>query len=363
MEHPWDLRAKNASQYLKTILDLPIMAIIKQVDAFLESTYPGKGYRLIVSGGAAINRYFENSPYLKTTDYDLKLVAPTVSYIKAYTDETNKNLEEVHFEVVRTFGQELADYIYSIGDKLNEQLNLLFHAELRLVDEYGALLKINKPGTNLYNLEFKLQDTISGELYTDAIIDLFRVNLDNIASEDFTYDPVGCNKENPKSWSNYHYAQFSGFEGISNPILSTTGGIYYIPTFEVDGILYAGLGYLIWDTLRMIRNAEKRHLSKLNRYKEKFWAIISSLNDPKTYLSCYMMGGYINKCNQDHTSCGLPFDKCNIGDACYNKSDLVRRGQAAGYFPEVISGEFEEKLDDIGIQFMCENSKQINLLP
>ena len=95
----------------------------------------------------------------------------------------------------------------------------------------------------------------------------------------------------------------------------------------INGIPYAGLGYIIWDTYRMVANSIKLGLSKQQRYIEKRDAILHALNNPVRNLSCESMKDFVKVCEKK-------FDTCVIkGKKFYSKMEVLKYGLVEGLIP------------------------------
>lgn len=271
---------EEAEIYLKEVLSMPVELGIKDLNQQLEKDRLVPGLKLIVTGGQAIQSYFSNSPPLRTHDYDLKLVAP-------------KNIPIT--STVRTRMMVLSRGITSYLEiTLNNYVSkMLTNLKRTIRDKYGLELidrdgKVFIASTHLRNqllniITFKLRG--EGKVRTNSIIDVYVV------------DPEEMDLK-------AHYATFTGLKG-SNPILSEDAGNYYIPLRYINGIPHAGMGYIIWDTFRMIELSKERGSLKLTRYMEKRDAIIQALNNPNERLSCNSMKEYIQECEKTYNECRI----------------------------------------------------------
>lgn len=265
---------ESAEIYIKELLSVPIDLAIKEINKQLYVDRVIPGLKLIVSGGQAIQEYFPNSKQLRTHDYDLKLVTPKTVKI---TSSVIKRMKILSKGIIRYFDIYLNDYISTILEKVKQDIK----------DKYGLMLldkdgKVFTSAENLRNdylniLTFKLRDT--QKIRSNSLIDVYTVN--------------------PKEISE-HYYTFTGLDG-SNPILSEDAGDYYIPLRYINGIPYAGMGYVLWDTLRMVDNSRENKSLKYSRYVAKRDAIIQALNDPEAKLSCDAMKKYVAECESKST--------------------------------------------------------------
>jgi len=78
---------------------------------------------------------------------------------------------------------------------------------------------------------------------------------------------------------------------------------------EIQEDLYIfGLGYLVWDIVRMInwslknydRTNDRRNLNnKLDKYLKKYYDLIEAINNPEFYINCYSWKEFIRKCKNN----------------------------------------------------------------
>ena len=272
----------KAEIYLKEILSMPIEFAIKDLNKQLFKDRIVPGLKLIVTGGQAIQAYFPNSPPLRTHDYDLKLVAPKNILI---TPTVRFRMNLLGKGITKYLNIVLNNYISTILSKTKR--DIMNKYGLQLLDKNG---KVFTSTTNLKNdqlniLTFKLRG--KGKIRTNSMADVYVV------------DPSEQGEE-----IEAHYKTFTGLEG-SNPILSQDAGNYYIPFKYINGIPYAGMGYIVWDTYRMVNESLERGLPKHNRYVEKRDSILQALNDPNSRLSCDSMKDYVKQCEVKYNECKI----------------------------------------------------------
>lgn len=268
----------QAEMYLKEILSIPVELAIKGLNKILEKDRIVPGLKIIVTGGQAIQSYFPNSPELRTHDFDLKLVAPKNITI---TPTVKNRMLLLGRGITRYLDVVLNNYTAKILPKIKKEIRSKYG--LKLLDKNR---KIFTSTTNLRNnqlniLTFKLTD--GRKIRTNSMIDVYVV------------DPVEIQK---------HYKTFTGLEG-SNPILSQDAGNYYIPLKYINGIPYAGMGYIVWDTYRMIAESLEKGLVKYPRYVEKRDAILHALNNPRTKISCDALKDYVATCEKKYGDCRI----------------------------------------------------------
>lgn len=313
----------EAEIYLKEIVSLSIETSMKEINKYLMNDRVVPNLKLIITGGQAIETYFPFSPSLRTHDYDLKLVA------SKYTNINNTVLDRMLLlgrGIVRYLTQGLNKYIIKILPKIKSEIKTKYDVEL--VDQKGIVFKSSSKLRNnfLNSVTFKLRD--SSKIRTNAIADVYVVD--------------------PKEISE-HYLTFTGLEG-SNPILSEDAGNYYIPIRYINGLPYAGLGYILWDTLRMIENSKLLGLSKYQRYVQKRDAIIQGLNSPNEKLSCNAMKDYIK-------TCSLTYSECEIKGRRFKTVDsILRYAVQEGIIPIEYYSTIRNNYD---INYICTSVKKM----
>ena len=272
MSSPFD----QAEIYIKEVLAIAIEMAVRDINQELDRDKQIPELKLIVTGGQAIQAYFPNSPPLRTHDFDLKLIAPSkiihTSLVKERMVTLGKGIVK-YIEII--INKYITDMLDSIRDNIknNSGIELIVNEEGSV---FTASTNLRHKQLNTVIFRMKSDDTIR----TNSICDVFVVNPDDI----------------------YHYHTFTG-DSESEPILSSTGGDYYIPINEINGIPFAGLGYLVWDTQRMVIVSQDEKLPKHNRYVEKRNAIIAALNDPLYKLSCNSMKDFMVKCEKEYKTC------------------------------------------------------------
>ena len=271
---------ERAEIYLKEVLAIPIELAIKDLNTLLAQDEQIPGLKILVTGGQAIQIYFPNSPPLRTHDFDLKLVAPKNITITPYVRSR-----------MMLLGRGCSRYIEIILNKYitqEVQTNIIKRFNLELLSEEG---KIFSAVTNLKNdmlniVKFRIRG--EGRIRTNSIADVYVVDPQEIKEHYYTF----TNLDGPDGYG-------------SNKILSEDAGNYYIPIRYVNDIPYAGMGYILWDTLRMVDVSQRLNLPKQERYQQKRDAIIQALNDPNSKLSCNAMKEYILQCEQKYNSCTI----------------------------------------------------------
>jgi len=317
---------EEAENYLKEILTLPVELSIKEINKQLKNDRIVPGLKLIVTGGQAIESYFPNSPPLRTHDFDLKLVAPKYSPVN---ENTKKRMLLLARGIVRYLEKQLNAYLIEVLPKIKGEIKSRYGLELVSINSKVFKSVVKLKNNLLHIVSFKHRDAVKTR--TNSLVDVYVVDPKEIVE---------------------HYKTFTGLEG-SNPILSEDAGDYYIPIKYINGIPYSGMGYVLWDTLRMIDNTkETRYVknSKYDRYVQKKDAIIQALNDPNQKLSCNSMKDYIK-------TCAMTYSDCEINGKKFTTTDSILRYALE---EEVIPVEFYQKIkDNYDINYVCTSVKKM----
>lgn len=316
---------EQAEIYLKEVMSIPVEIAINGINTQLKNDRVVPGLKLIVTGGQAIQTYFPNSEPLRTHDYDLKLIAPK-----------DINMNQSVKDRMRLLGRGATRYMeIALNDYVNDILprvrrNIKDKFGLDLVGQEGKIFNasVNLRNPALNTVFFRLRD--GQRVRANSMVDIYVVDPKEIEE---------------------HYYTFTGLEG-SNPILSEDAGNYYIPFKYINDIPYAAMGYILWDTLRMVKNTRDPGSPKRERYKEKRDAIIQALNNPKSKMSCNAVKDFIVNCERTYNECmirGKNFDTIE---------KLLRFGLDEGLIPpdrEVI----EKILDTYDVNYVCQSIKRM----
>lgn len=278
-----------------------------------------------MTGGQAIQTYFPNSPQLRTHDFDLKIIAPKQL---VYGPKTRARMVLLAKGIAKYIEIALNKHVKSLGIDLKKEIKDKFGLDLVLDENNDMFNASTNLRTDLLNIvTFKLKD--SRKIRTNSIADVYVVDPSEIA----------------------HYPTFTGGSD-SNKILSEDGGDYYIPFKVINGVPYAGMGYIIWDTYRMVRDSFERGLPKYPRYVEKRDAIINALNNPNAKMSCNAMKNYMLQCEEQYKSCLINEQKFKT------VSSLIKYGVAEGIIPA--DKNFIDRIrQSYDVNYLCESLKRI----
>lgn len=316
---------EQAEIYLKEIMSIPVELGVKDINRQLKNDRVVPGLKLIVTGGQAIQTYFPNSEQLRTHDYDLKIIAPKDVTI---TPTVKDRMRLLGRGATRYMEIALNEYVNDILLKVRKNIKDKFNLELVYQESkiFNASVNLRNPALN--TVFFRLRD--GQKVRTNSMVDIYVVDPQEIQE---------------------HYYTFTGLEG-SNPILSGDAGNYYIPFKYINDIPYAAMGYILWDTLRMVENTRDPGSPKRERYREKRDAIIQALNNPKSKMSCNAVKDFIVNCERTYNECrirGKNFDTVE---------SLLRFGLDEGLIPpdrDVI----EKILDTYDVNYVCQSIKRM----
>lgn len=315
--------------YIKELLAMPIELAVRDLNTQLQNDKVVPGLILLVTGGQAIQTYFPNSQPLRTHDFDLKVVAPAAI---DYTTTTRARMTLLAKGIARYLELALNKYVKDLDIDLQKEIQDRFGLELLLDENNDMFSASTNLRTDLLNIvTFKLRDP-GVKIRTNSIADVYVVDPEVIAQH-------------------LNYYDFTGLKD-SNEILSEDAGDYYIPFKVINGVPYAGMGYIIWDTYRMVKISKELGLAKHPRYVQKRDAIINALNNPTTKVSCNALKDYMLNCEQQYRSCLLNEQKFKTADA------LIRYGISEGVLPpDPVFIERIRKTYDIN--YLCVSLKRI----
>jgi hypothetical protein len=318
---------EQAEVYIKELLAVPIEMAVREVNKQLVNDRVVPGLILMVTGGQAIQNYFPNSLPLRTHDYDLKLISPSAT---KYTQVVRDRMLLISKGIARYIQLALNNYVKGLGIDLKKEIKDRFDVEL-VLDGNNDMFNVpeNLERTLLTIITLKLKQKLT--IRTNSIVDIF------------VSDPEVLS---------VHYKEFTGLDG-SNPVLSEGNlGKYYIPYKLINGVPYAGMGYLIWDTYRMVEESRVKGLSKYSRYFQKRDAILNALNNPLTKVSCHAMKDYMLNCEQKYKVCVINDKKFKTADA------LIQFGISEGVLPADV--EFIKNLrKTYDIDYLCESIRRM----
>ena len=327
-----DQKALDFENLLKDLLTPYIWLIIQDVNNYLrKNNFP---FILLVSGGDALAKFFPNDPKLESHDFDLRL-NPTIG------SENLPNLRETQHKlatlITKYFELNLNSYVKRIAPRLNQKLKSTFPRSLNYVKSQNGGIFRGKRGVftdnkcvqtpidqsvmdqkcDLYTVTYTFK--INNYVITDSMIDIFCARPDNI----------------------YHYSANINEYNINTPKT-------FQPYVYIEGVPYVSLGYLIWDTLRLIEWSRERGYHKLPRYQMKLEQIIRGLYHPDGRLSCSAMKEFVKGCMEARK------EVCMINGQSIDKDAIVDYAVLQGFIPRQLSYTFKKELSK---EYLCDYVK------
>ena len=324
-----DKKILEVENVLKDTLTPYILLLIQDVNNYLRSNkFP---FLLVVVGGDALAKFFPNDPKLDSHDYDVRLT-PIIGY------EDKEGLKDLQMQlsavIAKYFEQRLNSYVLKVIPMLRQKLRGQFNDFLRGIKlkngdvfEAGKTVLINNKFTNvpvdtpvegkrtgdLYTVQYTLK--LRDKLLTDSLIDIFAARPDSV---DQYYDNITDNVNEPKT---------------------------FIPYVMIEGVPYASLGFLIWDTLRLIEKGRRLGYEKLPRYQMKLEQLIRGLYHPNGRLSCLAMKEFVKGCVNEQQR------DCVVKGKTLDKRDLVDYAVSQGFIPSQLSDKFKSEFSK---SYLCE---------
>lgn len=283
----------------KDTLSLAIFSFIK----FVNDRIKDEQLKLVVCGGAAFNYYIKRTArttkYISTHDFDLRLIldipySKNPLFKKATADKTAKWMKTVCSDVAKSFSVFLNSYIRRHGSRFTLE-------------------------TDFYAVERKFLSTVQyrikgGEV--DSLVDI--VPHTNFFSY---YGKLDVDKSELLE----QYRQFDYFDVASRQGFFRSSLVY---NKDVFGTYYASLGYLVWDTVRMLNYiVDSDKTDKFERYLYKYKTLLMTLSSPQTFLTCTSGRKYIQVCNGEQQVCKVD------GKRIKSKKTLVDVAVRKGIIP------------------------------
>lgn len=310
-----NVKDSSANIKYKEILIPAVLGYVVFVNKTLASSTDSEGLdaytsrlKLLIGGGAAFSHYIKRtkkSLILETHDYDLRLyldIKPSISPLfKPGKENVEKWMLEISSAIAVSFTKFLNEYI--------ESLNII-----STVKDSG--IDVSKFQTVFRGFLTTIEYKVNGE--NDSLIDI----VPHIPSKAIHYGALAINKS--KLFEEYKQRDFGGVasrQGFFKSSLVYTKSNY--------GIFYVSLGYLVWDTVRMLNYIiDSGNTTKFERYLYKYKVLLSALSRPELYLSCEASQKFINNCQKTQRVCVVD-DK-----TVETKEDLIDIGIEKGLLPD-----------------------------
>jgi hypothetical protein len=256
-------------------MEPPVLNVIKRMNATDEYL------KLILSGGDVLNYYFDGPQIFKTHDFDIKLSADKRVVLNQRNIET---IQTYASEVAEEFEKAMSDYYRANQEFLDGQLRKLFGVQIARHRGSNERFKTFKRNDALHTIRYRLRNPEGTKEDVDDLLDVY------VALPETT---------------NFSFDTWIG----GDELLSLDNNRFFVPTIEVEGILITGLGFMLWDTQRMIeysREQEKKGKpNKLQRYIDKQRAMYNDLNHPLKRLKCLPFESYVKSCSKKFSRCRI----------------------------------------------------------
>lgn len=267
--------------------------------------------KLLIGGGAAFNYYIKRNKktqgILDTHDFDLRLfldIKPSLNPL--FTDEQSA-VEEWMIDITDAIATSFTNF-------LNEYMD-----DIDLTKKFPTLTTFYmKDRGFLKTIEYDIE----GE--NDSLIDIV-AHIPRIASH---YGILNTNKD--KLFEEYKEIDWTGVASRSGFFKSSL-----IYTRDAYGIYYVSLGYLVWDTVRMLNyiidsvgQSSIDKTVKFSRYLNKYKILLAAFSRPEMYLSCKANKKFIDVCQKTRQVCSID------GKKIINKSTLIDFGIKKGILPK-----------------------------
>jgi len=255
------------------IKDIMSPHIYKFIDVF--NNQNTNDYKIVIGGGQALNYYFNNNVF-ETKDFDCGMI-----------DTTGEN-------DINNMIQHKRGFIEYLSVQLNEKAQY-FYNEFHLFNA-------NKP----INVNFSSKDDPQGISTCNLVIKLekeeYNESIFNLAIyPHLVHNGISHKFKIPDNVYDLDTGKFRGF--IQRPIdHKNRYNIYYVT-----------MGFLIWDSVRMIREYENiikrsrnndNNIIKFQKYLNKYKQILRALDDPKNFMNCdSIFVDEVKKCNIDNKIC------------------------------------------------------------
>jgi len=327
-----DKKILDFENLLKNILTPYIWLLIQDVNNYLiKNNFP---FILLVSGGDALAKFFPNDPKLESHDFDLRL-NPIIG------SENLPNLRNIQHKlatlIAKYFELNLNSYINRIRPRLEQKIKSTFPKSVDYIKSQNRSIFKGNRGVFTDN---KCVQTPIDDSFIDEKCDLYTVTytfkLNNYITTDSMIDIFCARPDNI-----YHYSSNINEYNINTPKT-------FQPYVFIENVPYVSLGYLIWDTLRLIEWSREKGYHKLPRYQMKLEQIIRGLYHPDGRLSCTAMKEFIKGCMQARK------EVCVINGESLDKDAIVDYAVFQGFIPIQLSKKFKEELSK---EYLCDYVK------
>jgi len=320
----------------KELLTPAVMNFISFVNGELKMAKDEPGFagliqhlKLVIAGGTAFNHYIkrvEKTSVLETHDFDIRLyldIPPSRSPLFSSDPKIVKRVEEWMIEICREVGKSFANFLNNYV-KQTEIKNKLKKDDIKVSDfrmvDHGFLTTVE------YLIEYDDEDD-----FNDSLIDI----VPHVHSKALHYNKLEIDKQ--LNFKQYEEKDFAGVQSRQGFFRSSL-----VYTKDKYGIYYVSLGFLVWDTVRMLNymidakffgfrkrknNPDFDPSMKFERYMYKYKALLTALSKPELYMRCESVDKFINKCKRIK-------QVCRTGDKKLSgKEEVIYEGVRRGVFP------------------------------
>jgi hypothetical protein len=260
-----------------------------------------RNLKLVIAGGEAFNHYIKRAKktsVIETHDYDLRLYLDMQPSSSPLFNENRESTEKWMLEISTAIGDGFSDFLNMYTSQIGRPQNI---SQFKTV--YRGFLTT-------------VEYDIDGE--HDSLVDI----VPHIPSKVLFYGALDVNKE--KLFEAYQTKDFGGVTSRQGFFKSSL--VYVRDSY---GIYYVSLGYLVWDTVRMLNYLiDSGRFEKFERYLTKYKILLTALSRPELYLRCDAADKFIENCRDTIKVCKID------GTSFETKEELIRKGIEDGILPE-----------------------------
>ena len=264
--------------YVKDVVEFFAMRTMIAFNKVYSSKEGEERHTCIFVGGSALVVHFTEAEGLLTYDLDIKMIrengsiASTSLIMEQFVSSIFLPVEEFFRNKIIVIGSE--NYVLKFR---MEQKHFFRGGEMKLARiayTWGNWIK-NFDIDYILDLASKLDEDLEpeGYIYEDLPLKPYFIEQDKISHE---YPQLN------RTYRNGYY----NTRILRNAIF--VGGLYYV-----------GIGYVLWDNMRMLNTwIDRGNKDKVIKYVRKYIAILDALENPEKHLNCISMRNYVNKCMQ-----------------------------------------------------------------
>ena len=303
---------------------------INEINALLKRTdLNPHNLKLIVAGGAAFNHIVKSTTKIfQTHDFDLRLYIDIPPKSNPLFSKKSKDYKNWLIESCQFFAKEFASKL----NKYCKSAQKRFGASKFEFVDHGFLSTV----------EYTLNGVV------DSMVDI----VPHEPSTSFNYNSTNLSGD-------YNYKQYLNGPKSLSKIPESRGGFFDMPFVYNQtkyGVYYASLGYLVWDTVRMLNTMidarrfgfkKRKNLPewtpwmKFDRYLHKYYTLLSALSQPELFVRCEAVDKFINKCNKVKKRCKID------GQLLHSKKEMFEYGKSRGFYETALKNFEQMDFDTI----------------